>query len=60
MRLLNRDAAESVTIVSQETNLRGAPMRDLLLTITPMAAIVYFLVYPDQFKIFMHWFATLL
>jgi hypothetical protein len=30
-------------------------MRDWLLTLTPIALIIYFLLYPDQFTAFISW-----
>jgi hypothetical protein len=39
---------------------RVSLMRDWLLVLAPVAAITYFLVYPDQFRSFMAWCARLL
>jgi hypothetical protein len=35
-------------------------MRDWLLVIAPIGAIVYFVMHPDQFKAFIDWFARLI
>jgi hypothetical protein len=32
-------------------------MRDWLLLLAPLAAVIYFLVFPDQFSAFMNWAA---
>jgi hypothetical protein len=42
-------------------DLAGAvPMRDWLLILAPIAAIVYFLTYPSEFTALMNWFTRLL
>jgi hypothetical protein len=38
----------------------AAPMRDWILILAPIAAIVYFLTYPSEFTALMNWFARLL
>jgi len=30
-------------------------MRDLLFMLAPVALIIYFLIYPDQFNVFLAW-----
>jgi hypothetical protein len=35
-------------------------MRDWLLILAPIAAIVYFVAHPEEFTAFMNWFARLL
>ncbi len=35
-------------------------MRDWLLVLAPIAAIVYFVAHPSEFTAFMNWFARLL
>ena len=35
-------------------------MRDWILILAPIAAIVYFLIYPSEFTALMNWFARLL
>jgi hypothetical protein len=35
-------------------------MRDLLLILSPVAAVTYFLAHPSEFTVFMNWFARLL
>jgi hypothetical protein len=35
-------------------------MQDWLLVLAPIAAIIYFLIHPDQFKTFMDWGARVL
>jgi hypothetical protein len=39
---------------------RGYPMRDLMFMLAPVALIVYFVVYPDQFPSFVGWAGRLL
>jgi len=34
-------------------------MRDWILTLSPLAAAIYFLVYPDQFRELLAWLALL-
>jgi len=34
-------------------------MRDLIWVIVPVAVVVYFIKYPDQFKALFEWFAAL-
>jgi hypothetical protein len=36
------------------------PMRDWLLLLAPIALIVYFLAYPDQFSAFVSWASHLI
>jgi hypothetical protein len=38
----------------------GAPMRDWILILSPIAAIAYFASHPTEFKAFMDWFARLI
>ena len=38
----------------------GVPMREWLLVLAPIAAIVYFLTYPSEFTALMNWLASLL
>jgi hypothetical protein len=35
-------------------------MRDWFLVLAPIAAVTYFLTYPDQFRAFMTWFGGLI
>jgi hypothetical protein len=35
-------------------------MRDLMLMLAPVALIIYFVVYPDQFSAFVNWAGQLL
>ena len=44
-----------------ETPVRGYPlMQDLVLMLTPVSLVTYFLVYPDQFHVFLGWFGHLI
>jgi hypothetical protein len=38
----------------------NTPIRDLLLILSPLAIILYFLVYPDQLKALTVWMASFL
>jgi hypothetical protein len=39
---------------------QGMPMRDLMFMLAPVALILYFVVYPDQFSSFVGWAGQLL
>jgi hypothetical protein len=36
------------------------PMRDWLLILVPIAAVTYFLAYPNEFRAFMAWFGSMI
>lgn len=48
------------TRVGRNVSARGIPMRDLMFMLAPVALILYFVVYPDQFSSFVGWAGQLL
>ena len=45
--------------VTQGQSCRALPMRDWIIILAPLAATIYFLVYPDQFKELLAWLTVL-
>ena len=48
------------TSVGRNVSARGIPMRDLMFMLAPVALVLYFVVYPDQFSLFVGWAGSLL
>jgi hypothetical protein len=48
------------TRVGRTVSARGIPMRDLMFMLAPVALVLYFVVYPDQFSSFVGWAGSLL
>jgi hypothetical protein len=48
------------TRVGRNVSARGIPMRDLMFMLAPVALVLYFVVYPDQFSLFVGWAGSLL
>jgi len=48
------------TRVGRNVSARGIPMRDLMFMLAPVALVLYFVVYPDQFSSFVGWAGSLL
>ena len=43
------------TRVGRNVSARGIPMRDLMFMLAPVALVIYFVAYPDQFSAFLNW-----
>ena len=48
------------TRVGRNVSAREIPMRDLMFMLAPVALVLYFVVYPDQFSLFVGWAGSLL
>jgi hypothetical protein len=41
--------------LNQSMSLEERPMRDSMFMLAPVALVIYFLIYPDQFNAFLSW-----